>query len=136
MLDLDHFKSFNDAHGHAGGVRVLQIFSALVLECFRGEDIATRVGGEEFAVLLPRATKSEALVAVERFRCLLADSTMLLKDGQELTITVSIGLAVSRRPSTPLDELMKRADAGLYRAKREDRNRTVMASDDQSSNAT
>ncbi|WP_161489379.1 GGDEF domain-containing protein [Pseudomonas sp. BMS12] len=119
LLDLDHFKSVNDRFGHPAGDEVLRETARLL----RGTDLAARIGGEEFALLLPGQTLGEASSALERIR----ESVELLRpelDGQTLSLTVSIGVAEVRadRVATP-EALFKLADQRLYMAKQAGRNR-------------
>ena len=129
-LDLDHFKQLNDAHGHELGDRVLVWLGALLKEQARGVDVAARVGGEEFIVLLPRADDDAASTFAERVRRAVDDrrsesgrGRMGLSD--ELRLTLSAGVASA---DAPVDgpALLAAADQALYAAKRSGRNRTVV----------
>lgn len=123
MLDIDHFKSVNDGHGHAAGDAVLHYFGDLLRECLRDQDIMGRLGGEEFAVLLPNTTADEAHAAAERIRTRFADSPIPVAGLDEpLRCTVSIGLAVEMPACSPFDVLLARADRALYQAKAGGRN--------------
>jgi two-component system chemotaxis response regulator CheY len=125
FLDLDHFKRVNDTHGHAAGDEVLAAF-ALVLKrgCRRG-DLAARVGGEEFAVLLPTTGNVPAGLVAERIRR--TTESRPLGRTPAVPVTVSIGLTSTEGLPAPLamEELLRKADAALYRAKAEGRNRVV-----------
>ena len=127
MLDLDHFKAFNDTYGHAGGDLVLATFGKLLEASCRTEDIPCRFGGEEFALVLPEASAQVALLRAQQIRDALAIQA-LSHMGRELGhVTVSIGVAawpVNGR--TPAD-LLQAADAALYRAKHAGRDRAEMA---------
>lgn len=123
MLDLDRFKRVNDDYGHAAGDRVLQVFARLVERHLRDDDLFGRIGGEEFAVLLPCGADEAADVA-ERIRRAFAAERIALDGGQVLQATVSIGLATG---ADDLDVLLALADEALYRAKAEGRNRVAMA---------
>lgn len=128
MLDLDHFKAFNDLNGHAGGDALLAEFGHLLREHARAEDIACRYGGEEFTLILPEAGKEAALQCAAR----LGEKVRQLHVhylGKELpAVTVSIGIAVYRRGgSDGAEHLLRRADEALYQAKREGRDRAVCA---------
>ncbi len=127
MLDLDHFKNVNNSHGHAGGDRVLSAFAAVVQENCRIIDTVARVGGEEFAVLLPECSAEQAEPILERIRSRLADLTVPI-DGQGVTVTVSIGVAVGGSGPEAASEVLARADKALYRAKLAGRNRIVIDS--------
>jgi diguanylate cyclase len=126
MLDLDHFKRFNDEHGHLIGDHVLRLLSTVVQQCIKGRDLASRFGGEEFAVILPATSLSNAKNVANVIRDRIAKKGIINRvTGQELgTITLSIG-AAQYRPDEPLTEFISRADAALYRAKRAGRNRVV-----------
>lgn len=116
LLDIDHFKSINDRFGHAAGDAVIREMGALLLEMVRHEGIAARIGGEEFAILLPGADQREAMPLATA----LLEAVRGLRVGMgtgSLAFTVSAGLADSRGAET-LDELLDRADQGLYEAKR------------------
>lgn len=118
MLDIDHFKSVNDCHGHAAGDAVLSYFGALLQECVRDEDIMGRLGGEEFAMLLPNATVEEAHAAAERIRTRFADSPIPVASlPAPLRCTVSIGLMVEVPARSAFDALLACADQALYQAK-------------------
>lgn len=122
MLDVDRFKAINDAHGHDVGDAVLVEVAARCSSLLRQEDVFGRVGGEEFAVLLPRIGGDDALVAAERIRSAVGGSGYRTPQG-ELRVTVSIGLSSIQGHDT-LESMLKRADEALYRAKDEGRDRT------------
>ena len=125
-IDLDHFKSINDNLGHAGGDVVLQSFARLVVEQLRGVDLAGRLGGEEFALLLPSTGAPAALQATQRLCEAVAASRTLIQ-GREFGYTASFGVAELDPQQPRLDELLGRADAALYVAKRQGRNRVELA---------
>ena len=129
MLDLDHFKDFNDRHGHPAGDEALRTFGAILRSCMRDGDIAARYGGEEFVVLVPRAGADAALEVAERIRARTESAIIALGPGITDRMTVSIGIAVA--PSQGLDRigLLQVADEALYRAKDLGRNRVVHAGD-------
>jgi diguanylate cyclase (GGDEF)-like protein len=120
IFDIDHFKSVNDRFGHAAGDDVLRVFANVVVNSLRVTDLIGRVGGEEFAAMLPCAI-DEAQTVAERVREAFEQSGVLIDDAP-LETTVSIGLA-SGPAHTELDVLMASADTALYRAKRGGRNR-------------
>lgn len=127
LLDLDHFKSFNDTYGHDAGDAVLREAASFLSKSVRGEDIVCRFGGEEFVIILPTADLNAALARAERIRAKLHDLAVL-HHGQSLgMITVSIGVAALPLHGTSPAELIAAADAALYRAKREGRDRVVSA---------
>jgi diguanylate cyclase (GGDEF)-like protein/PAS domain S-box-containing protein len=121
MFDVDHFKQVNDSQGHAAGDQVLRGLTATARETLRGADILGRIGGEEFAVLLPETDLPAASRAAERLRRA-AESMELLTDGGPFAVTVSLGV-VLLNPGETLEDLLKRADQALYRAKQGGRNR-------------
>lgn len=128
LIDLDHFKTVNDTLGHQAGDEVLVRFTELCREAFRQADVIGRWGGEEFVVMLPRATVAEALHAAERLHQLLATTSMLDNASLPLHITASIGIC-SLTDSISLDECLQRADELLYLAKQQGRNLTVCEAD-------
>ena len=127
MLDVDHFKAFNDVHGHAGGDALLAELGNLLAEHSRGEDIACRYGGEEFTLILPEAPLETALARAETIRQ--AVEAMHVRHlGRELPkVTVSIGVAVFPQHASAAAGLLQVADEALYRAKRAGRNRVECA---------
>jgi diguanylate cyclase (GGDEF)-like protein len=126
IFDIDHFKSVNDRFGHAAGDDVLKVFSDVVVNNLRISDLVGRVGGEEFAALLP-CTVEEALVAAERVREAFEASGIKV-DEAPLETTVSIGIA-GGPAQTELEVLMASADTALYQAKRGGRNRVEVAAE-------
>ncbi len=126
LLDIDFFKKINDTYGHEAGDRALVHFVDVVLGAIRQGDELARLGGEEFAVLLPGATVEEIKVIAERIRCDVAGTPFSYKD-QQITLTVSIG-AVSKLDPSPfsLDDWLPGADEKLYQAKETGRNRVVL----------
>jgi diguanylate cyclase (GGDEF)-like protein len=127
MLDVDDFKGFNDTYGHAAGDEILRKLGELLLGHFRGEDIACRYGGDEFIIVLPDAslevTCERAELICEHVRHFHSQF-----EGQTLeTIMLSVGVAFFPNNGTTSTVLLKAADAALYRAKREGRNRVVVS---------
>ena len=127
MLDLDHFKSINDRFGHAIGDEVLRVFATGARSSMRGSDIVGRLGGEEFAVIVPEPMEFAARIA-ERLRAAFEDAGVNIA-GHAIGATVSIGAAMSYEPVTDIGALIARADAALYRAKHDGRNRVYAADD-------
>ena len=126
MLDIDHFKSVNDRYGHAGGDAVLAHFGRLLRDCLREQDVLGRMGGEEFAALLPLASETEALTAAERVRQRLATTPIPLSDLRPpLHCTVSVGVAVEPMATSGFGTLLGHADQALYQAKAQGRDRVV-----------
>lgn len=122
VIDADHFKAINDRHGHPGGDRVLRHLAGLLGETFREVDVVARIGGEEFAVLLPSTDLARALMVAERLRASVAAHPAMV-DGQPVRYTVSTGVAIAPDGEGGIDRLLARADAALYAAKRTGRNR-------------
>jgi len=126
MLDLDRFKLVNDTHGHAVGDSVLRLLADVLREGLRELDIAGRLGGEEFAVLLTEAGRNDAIEVAQRLRSDMASRSVETQSGDIVRCTVSIGVA-ERIPDEALDDLINRADAALYAAKRAGRDRVALA---------
>ncbi|MBF0163474.1 MAG: diguanylate cyclase [Magnetococcales bacterium] len=120
LLDVDHFKRFNDEHGHDQGDRVLQSVARIIHLHYRQIDVCCRFGGEEFCIIMPGTSLSGALLAAQRLREGIEEMRV---DG--LKVTVSIGVAVCDRLVRSQEELIKRADQALYAAKHLGRNRVV-----------
>ena len=127
IFDIDHFKSVNDTFGHAAGDEVLKVFANVVANTLRITDLVGRVGGEEFAALLP-APMDEALTAAERVREAFQNAGVAVDD-EPLATTVSIGVA-GGPANTELEVLMASADTALYQAKRGGRNRVEAAAEE------
>ena len=128
ILDIDHFKKFNDTHGHQVGDLVLQHAAKVYLASVPETDIVTRFGGEEFAVIHPETTVEDATRRAEAIREAL-DASRIHCDGKELHVTVSLGVAQSTTGEKPSD-LIERADEALYAAKEAGRNRTYWHDDE------
>lgn len=126
MLDIDHFKKFNDAHGHLEGDRALQEIARLIVGHTREVDTVARFGGEEFAVILSNAGAETAGLVAEKLRALTAAHSITLRDGKIVHISVSIGIAAYPGDASSLEELLDRSDSALYDAKRAGRNRVVV----------
>ena len=125
IIDVDLFKPVNDQYGHAAGDGVLRQMAAVVRRFVRGEDIAARIGGEEFAVLLPESDLDAALAFADRLRLAVAEETFVL-GGEPRRITISIGVAGLGPGREDRSQLMQAADGQLYRAKEEGRNRVCV----------
>jgi diguanylate cyclase (GGDEF)-like protein len=127
MIDIDHFKQFNDTYGHATGDRVLQTVARAMKNALRRPDICSRHGGEEFAVLLPNTPGDRAFFVADRVRKTLSGTRYTgLGLPPDANITISVGAATCPRDATVLDELMELADKALYRAKAEGRDTVVL----------
>jgi two-component system cell cycle response regulator len=126
MVDIDFFKKINDTYGHDGGDVVLKQVASRLQDAIRGYDIVARLGGEEFAMIMPALRPEQAPQAAERLRLSIADAPFTLPDGRSIQVTVSIGLfnQTLQDHDTP-DTIMKLADQALYAAKRGGRNRVV-----------
>ncbi len=127
MLDVDHFKRINDTHGHGAGDVALKIVAAIIARELRAIDICGRLGGEEFAVMLPETDGQGAMQAAERLRQAVAQEKVRVAEGVELGITVSIGATILAPQDANIDHLLARADGALYEAKRSGRNLALYA---------
>jgi diguanylate cyclase (GGDEF)-like protein len=127
MLDLDHFKDFNDRYGHPSGDEALRTFADILRSCLREGDIAARYGGEEFAVVLPGVDESTALAVAERIRSRTESTLISLAPGITDRISVSIGIASAPHQAHDRITLLRLADEALYRAKQAGRNRIEYA---------
>ena len=125
MIDVDHFKNFNDQYGHLTGDRILKRVGQIIRESIREIDIAGRYGGEEFCVVLPETDLDGALLAAERIRIAARDSVIKAYD-HSVKVTVSLGVASFPSGGSQSDELLDNADWALYRAKALGRDRTVV----------
>jgi diguanylate cyclase (GGDEF)-like protein len=125
LIDVDHFKRFNDQHGHVAGDCALREVAACMRGVVRPTDLVARYGGEEFAVLLPGAELSNALEVAERLRAAVSSTVIEYLDGKRLpSVTVSLGATQMLNEATP-EALVASADAALYRAKGAGRNRVA-----------
>lgn len=126
IMDIDHFKSINDTHGHDAGDEVLREFAERVRANVRGIDLCCRYGGEEFVVVMPDTDQALALVVAERLRQRVAAEPFVIAGGRgRLDVTISIGLGSLAGGGDTPDTVLKRADLALYRAKKAGRNRVV-----------
>lgn len=125
LLDLDHFKEVNDAHGHIVGDVVLKQLGHILKRVYRASDFIARIGGEEFAIILPGASPRENIMYLERVRTEI-ERALVIPVGEEpfITVTVSLGIA-EKQPGDSRSTFLTRADKALYAAKREGRNRVV-----------
>lgn len=126
LFDIDHFKSINDRHGHDIGDRVIRDFARIISSILQGEDIAARWGGEEFIVAMPRTGLDRAVLMAEMVRRNAQIVTFEGSDGQDLRLTISVGVVCSHGAREDLETLIKHADNALYAAKDAGRN-TVTA---------
>ncbi len=123
IIDIDHFKKINDTYGHEVGDKAIAVLAHTLAKDVRKIDICGRIGGEEFALALPRANKEPAMEFAQRLRRRIAEQRVVINPGKEIGFTASLGVASLRSTTRDLAELMRNADAALYRAKREGRNR-------------
>lgn len=124
MIDVDHFKKFNDRYGHLNGDIALAHVGSLVKLSLRAMDSAYRYGGEEFAVILPVTRGDEATVVAERIRLKVEASPVPIDDGGTVAVTLSVGVA-DHVPGETANQLIRRADEALYISKESGRNRTT-----------
>ncbi len=127
LIDIDHFKKFNDTHGHEVGDLVLTTVAATLVKNLRPTDLVARFGGEEFVILFPQTVPADALLAGERVREIVSQMVVKKADGAELPrVTISMGIAPLRHGEKPA-EMLKAADVAMYEAKHEGRNRVRVA---------
>ena len=123
MFDIDHFKNVNDTYGHQCGDYVLQTIAVLIGNSIRSEDVLARYGGEEFCCILPETPMEAALILAERFRGMIADHSFCCQHNV-IELTISLGVSSMGAETTTAQQLLKKADDGLYLAKNRGRNRT------------
>jgi diguanylate cyclase (GGDEF)-like protein len=128
ILDIDHFKRFNDTYGHQAGDTILRDVAERILANARKVDLTARYGGDEFVILLPDTDAEEAVLLAERLHQTLAGESIKLSDKTILHLTISIGIATYPTHSSTIEELIKRADEALYWVKSHGRNRTRLYS--------
>jgi diguanylate cyclase (GGDEF)-like protein len=126
MIDIDHFKNFNDSHGHDAGDVVLKAVAGVLLECIRGYDIACRYGGEEMALVLPGCEQGDAFLRMEQIRQAI-EALEVLHDGV-LMPKVTISAGVAQASGGNAETLVRWADEALYQAKRNGRNQVKVSS--------
>jgi two-component system cell cycle response regulator len=128
IMDIDHFKSVNDTHGHDIGDEVLREFANRISANIRGIDLACRYGGEEFVVVMPDTDIDFACTIAERLRKSVESTPIEISRAPgRLEVTISVGIAASQGEGDNAEKLLHRADQALYRAKREGRNRVIKA---------
>lgn len=123
MLDIDHFKQINDSYGHKVGDQVLKRLAEVCLSALRDLDIVGRIGGEEFAVLMPDTGIDHALQAAERLRAAIASTQVVTNRAESFQFTASFGVAILNHRDDNIDTLLNQADQALYQAKNKGRNR-------------
>ncbi|MFY9942797.1 MAG: diguanylate cyclase [Desulfobacterales bacterium] len=124
LLDIDHFKEYNDTFGHLEGDKVLQRLGAIIRSCLRRMDSAYRYGGEEFTVLLPETNCEEALTVAERIRASVEASVFEPAPGKRVQVTISIGVT-QFQPEEELTHFIQRADKAMYLSKQSGRNKVT-----------
>ncbi len=122
MIDIDHFKKFNDTYGHPKGDEMLQRVACVIKDNIRTIDFAARYGGEEFAIILPEVSEEGAMVVAERIRQKVQQHVFEI-NGEKVSITISAGIAIYPDDATTREELIDKADKALYLSKRTGRNR-------------
>lgn len=129
LIDADHFKRINDAHGHAVGDEVLRELGARCAEQVRDSDLLARLGGEEFALLMPETDAEGARATCERIQRGLAERPIMVSTGAAIPLTLSIGVVSASASSCEPDQLLRLADDAMYAAKEGGRDRIVVAKD-------
>jgi len=127
MIDVDHFKSVNDAHGHEAGDRALRAIANTLREHTRVFDSLARYGGEEFALIMPGSTEAEARAAGQRLCDAVAAMPFEIQPGEACQLTVSVGVACATTGATTPEALLREADRALYEAKRGGRNQVKLS---------
>ncbi len=128
VLDIDYFKSINDAYGHNAGDDVLREFAIRIRKSIRGIDLACRYGDEEFVVVMPETDLHIAGMVAERLRRSIAGKLFAIDKGaKQIDVTISVGIATLETKGEAVSDVLKRADQALYRAKHDGRNRVVAA---------
>ncbi len=125
MLDMDHFKAVNDEHGHAVGDQVLKMFANVIKDSIRDSDIAIRMGGEEFLVLLMNTSEEDALIIANKLRNNVAKSSVKLDNGDSFYKTISTGVSMFPEDSNDIHQVVINSDIGLYVAKDSGRNKVI-----------
>ncbi len=130
MFDIDHFKSFNNSYGHLTGDQVLRLVAMSLKQTIKGQDITARYGGEEFVVLLPNTAMRQALTVADHIRRAIMSKELKKKSTGEILgrVTISVGVSMLK-PDDDTNSLIERADACLYAAKRNGRNRVICEAD-------
>jgi diguanylate cyclase (GGDEF)-like protein len=126
FIDIDRFKPINDTYGHNSGDAVLRQVATLIADSIRASDTFGRYGGEEFMLILPETTPEDAVALAEELRALVMQEPLRIAGGNEIRATISIGIAGGRGSALQLDMLVDRADAAMYAAKSQGRNRTYL----------
>lgn len=125
MVDIDDFKKINDVYGHMAGDYVLKEVSKIFINTLRKTDFVYRYGGEEICILMPETLVDKAFIPLERLRKTIENRSFIF-DGKKMKVTVSIGSSMYHREMRDANELIEKADAALYRAKKNGKNQVVM----------
>ena len=125
LLDVDHFRAFNEEEGHDAGDDVLRLIADSLRACVRPYDLAARYGGEEFVVIMPSADLTSTATIAERLRALVEQRPYVTKSGRQAHVSISIGCSAYPQSSSDASDLLKAADLALYEAKKGGRNRVV-----------
>ncbi|ALO46007.1 diguanylate cyclase [Pseudohongiella spirulinae] len=128
LLDIDHFKTFNDTHGHQAGDQALRMVGQLLQKFRRATDTAGRYGGEEFGIILPETTVEQAKIFAERLRLKIATSDVIW-DGESLALSISIGISALQADMNTHQDWIEASDNALYQSKAAGRNRVSVAGD-------
>jgi diguanylate cyclase (GGDEF)-like protein len=123
ILDIDFFKKVNDQYGHSAGDAVLKTFGTVCRETLRDSDFVGRIGGEEFGILFPNTSLSEASKVLERLRSRISETAVAISGNRKINITASFGVAIVTEHGDDVDPLFQLADQALYEAKESGRNR-------------
>lgn len=126
ILDIDHFKRVNDTYGHPAGDAVIRTVASTAVDIMRGQDTVGRLGGEEFAVVLPDCSGDNAFAACERLRVAMREADLEMETGENISVTLSTGIAVFAKDDSA-EAMIARADAALYDAKNGGRDRVLLA---------
>jgi diguanylate cyclase (GGDEF)-like protein len=129
MLDIDHFKGFNDAHGHESGDLLLKMIGDFLMSSIRSDDVACRYGGEEFTLILPEITSDNACLRADTIRRGAAQLRVNYQGTILKQVTLSIGIALFPQDGATWEDLLRRADQALYLAKESGRNRVMTSRD-------
>ena len=126
VIDIDHFKKYNDTYGHLAGDEVLRKLASVFTDSIRSSDYAARYGGEEFIIILPESGTEQGVEAAERIRHKVAEEKFGAK-GESIKVTISVGVAFYPENGEDGESVIREADAALYKAKELGRNRVVQA---------
>ncbi|MDO5438029.1 MAG: GGDEF domain-containing protein, partial [bacterium] len=125
LVDIDYFKKINDVYGHLAGDYVLKEVSKIFINTLRKTDFVYRYGGEEICILMPETLIEKAFIPLERLRKTIENRNFIF-EGKKMNVTVSIGASTYRKEMRDANELVEKADAALYRAKKSGKNKVVM----------